>query len=79
MGFQREVRTGFRTQAEIDREARGERLDGLLAQLEAEIDRMKGLPEGQYRATDLHELESSLRGLADRAQVAGSRFLNHSE
>lgn len=75
MGVQKEVRTGFRTQAEIDREARGERLDGLLAQLEVEIDGMKGLPEGEYRAADLHELESSLRRLAERAQVAGSRFL----
>lgn len=79
MGFQREVRTGFRTQAEIDREARGERLHGFLAQLEVEIDRMKGLPDGEYRATDLHELESSLRRLAERAQVAGSRFLKHGE
>lgn len=79
MGFQREVRMGFRTQAEIDREARGERLAGLLGQLEAEIDRMKGLPDGEYLATDLHELESSLRRLAERAQVAGSRFLKHCE
>lgn len=79
MGFQREVRMGFRTQAEIDREARSERLAGLLGQLEAEIDQMKGLPDGEYRATDLHELESSLRRLAERAQVAGSRFLKHCE
>ncbi|MCM3583761.1 hypothetical protein M3795_25150 [Ralstonia pickettii] len=72
MAFQKEVGAGFRTQSDIAREALGERLGGLLSQLEAEIDRMKGLPDGEYRATDLHELESSLRRLAERAQVAGS-------
>ena len=78
MGVQREVRKNFRTQAEIQRENRGERLAGLSAQIQVEIDAMKGLPDGEYRAEDLHELAAQLRRLADRAQVAGSPFANRS-
>jgi hypothetical protein len=78
MGIQKEVRREYRTQAEVQREIRGERLVGLTAQIQAEIDAMKGLPDGEYRADDLHELEAQLRRLADRAQVAGSPFASRS-
>jgi len=39
---------------------------------------MKDLPDGEYQANDLHELEAHLRRLADRAQVAGSTFSSRS-
>ncbi|MGU7773729.1 hypothetical protein ACV229_26545 [Burkholderia sp. MR1-5-21] len=78
MGIQREVRRDFRTQAEIQREIRSERLAALTTQIEAEIDAMKALPDGEYHAVDLHELETQLRRLADRAQVAGSTFTSRS-
>lgn len=70
--MQREVRREHRTQAEVEREARSERLNCLVAQLDTEIDAMTGLADGEHRAADLRELEARLRRLADRAQLAGS-------
>ena len=69
MGFQREVRIGFRSQNEIEREACGERVDALLSELAAEIERMKELQHGKYRSVDLHALEEKLRRLADHAET----------
>lgn len=43
------------------------------------IDEMKSLPEGEYSAAEVHELESKLRRLADRSQVAGSPFVSRSK
>lgn len=71
MGFQREVRTGFRSQGEIEREAHRERIDALLSHLEAEIHGTKGQPSDEYSSVDLGELEARLRRLADQVQVAG--------
>ncbi|MFL9922470.1 hypothetical protein PQR75_46010 [Paraburkholderia fungorum] len=74
MALQRQVSPDFRTQSEIDAEARNARVSALLGQLEAEIDSMKALPDGDYRPGDMHELESQLRRLSDRVQVADSPF-----
>ncbi|MBB5409373.1 50S ribosomal subunit-associated GTPase HflX [Paraburkholderia sp. HC6.4b] len=71
MGLQREVRTGFRSPGEIEREVRRERIDALLSHLEAEIHQMNGQGD-EYSSAALRELEARLRQLADRAQVAGS-------
>ena len=49
-----------------------------MAQVQAEIDAMKGLPDGESHAGDLHELHAKLRRLDDRAQVAGSPFASGS-
>lgn len=68
MGFQREVRTGFRSQGEIEREARRERIDALLSRVESEIHRMKGQPGDEYSSVDLRELAARLRRLADQTQ-----------
>lgn len=78
MSVQKEVRQDYRTRAEVQREIRVERLATLTAQIQTEIDAMKGLPDGEYSAGDLHELEAQLRRLADRAQVAGSPFASRS-
>jgi hypothetical protein len=74
MAIQREVRRYQRTQAEIDAEARSERLSAILGQIEVEIDSMKAPPDGEYRPSAMPELEAQLRRLADRANVAGSPF-----
>jgi len=74
MASQNKVRPNFWTQGEIDAEARTEKLSAVLAKIEAEIDCMNALPDGEYRSTDLSTLESELRRLADRVRVAGSSF-----